>query len=726
MGLFGKLFSKKDKDDAKDVVEEQKNSTSYDVHKEINCILSILSHLGLLDPERIEKSIEKEEDYDESILYRLMIRVNDDNITALKRFLEFQKLGYGEEKINIYHRRLVEYSRQMMQLGKNREEVIEEIISIIRTEIDNYEVILKNLNEEVKRVEENSKNNEEVLAMVDFLKQSYEEQELGYPINLENRVRVMANELAQLPYGGYGEDEIEMFTTAAKKIIEEGKLNHEESSHTLSRIKVELYNPKKNRYTSDLETLKKKLAMIQDSTYISDFEKEQNRLKTISEFNQMNGHKMGIKETISRLKKSLEEMEYGGFGKIVTDNFEKKANQIYEELSHNEEKDDVIIKEIQKEYHKLAVQYETHLKKLKEKIKEIQDDEFIEDKQRRVDEALEYFHDEMGHPIDYRDRIHQMSIALKGLEYGGYSEDMVNSFENDAIMKAKDIESHDELANCMKQIRRKYNDYIHQYEKASKELTEKIEELKKSKKTDKEKEQEEKDLTRGFQAKFGHSISYEDLIEENAKILSSLDHGGYGKKTLDNYRYECHKILGLEKDQEKIYEEIQQEFYKLRDYYNHNLELFTEWKNLQLKDKKGNEKIELEKDLDTKITYMLSLSADELYDYYMEDDRKKKAEAYRHNYMAAFRYLAREEARKKKNKSLYDRRLKELAEGQQPYSNGEIDLATKKLESNFDGNDELPEEDRIISLIEYIDSTLLRQMLYVETSLADKKDLEKI
>ena len=179
-------------------------------------------------------------------------------------------------------------------------------------------------------------------------------------------------------------------------------------------------------------------------------------------------------------------------------------------------------------------------------------------------------------------------------------------------------------------------------------------------------------------------------------------------------------------NQDNLYEDIQQAFYKLRDEYLHNLKLFKEWKNLQLKDKKGNEKIELEKDLDTKITYMLSLSSSELYDYYMEDDRKKKAEAYRHNYMAAFRYLAREESRKKKNKSLYDRRLKELSEGGQPYSNSEIDAATKKLESSFDSSDNLDDEDRIISLIEYIDSTLFRQMLYVETSLSNQRDQTKI
>ena len=118
---------------------------------------------------------------------------------------------------------------------------------------------------------------------------------------------------------------------------------------------------------------------------------------------------------------------------------------------------------------------------------------------------------------------------------------------------------------------------------------------------------------------------------------------------------------------------------------------------------------------------MLSLSPTELYDYYMEDDRKKKAQAYRHNYMAAYRYLAREEAKKKKNQSLYERRLKELQDGKQIYSSEEIENATKKLESNSENDETILDEDRIISLIEYIDSTLFRQMLYAETTLAHKK-----
>ena len=58
------------------------------------------------------------------------------------------------------------------------------------------------------------------------------------------------------------------------------------------------------------------------------------------------------------------------------------------------------------------------------------------------------------------------------------------------------------------------------------------------------------------------------------------------------------------------------------------------------------------------------------------------------------------------------------------YSSEDIEAATKKLESSYD--DSMDEEDRIISLIEYIDSTLFRQMLYVETSLAHKKEQTKI
>ena len=723
MGLLSKLFGNHDKKEVKESVVSSTN-LSMDVEKEISFLLEVLEHLGLLDVDKIEKSLMDSPNYNKSILARLMIKVNEENISNLKKYYNFHSIGYGKERIRIYKNRLEEYSREKIKQGKNREEVIEELIAIVRTEIENYEVILKNLNREVARVEEEAKSNSENLAMIDFLMNQYQEQELGYPVHLENRIKSMANELSQLPYGGYGDEEIELFIDAANKIMEEGKINHEETSHTLSRIQAELFYPKKNRYMADLDTLNKKMAMISDSTYLSDIEKEQNKMKTITEFNQMNGHKIGVKETIARFKKNLEEFEYGGFGSIITDIFEKRANDIQEEGINTGLADEEIIKLIQGEYQKLMQEYNVHLTKLKNDIKDIEEDHTILNKKRRIDDIVLFFHDEMGHPIDYQKRIHQMCDELLHLENGGYSEDVVSKFREESLEKAKNISSHDELANCMKQIHRKCNELMDAYEKENVRFNEEKEKILQSDLDEEEKNNKIERLRKGFLVQFGHIVDYEKLIEDNVKVLGSLDKGGYGKKTLDEYRHDCHVILDLESDSVDAYEQIQKKFHELKDHYVRNLEIFREWKDLQLNNKKGQEKIELEKDLDTKISYMLSLSPKELYEYYMEDDRKKKAEAYRHNYMAAYRYLAREEARKKKNQSLYERRLDELKKGKQMYSKEDIEKATKKLETSFDEN--MKEEDRIISLIEYIDSTLFRQMLYVETSLAHKKEQTKI
>ena len=728
MGLFAKIFEKKGENvpNKRDTIKSKEDLLSMNYDKEIQFLLEVLGHLGLLDSEKIEKNLVDSPYFDKSILARLMIEVSPEHIDHLKKYFNFNKMGYGSERLAIYKKRLYEYAKEQIRNNRNTYEVVEELISIVRVEIATYEIILNELNKEVERIEKENKDNTEVLAMVDYVMNQYEETELGYPVNLENRIKMMANELSQLPYGGYGEVEIDRFVSDANRIVEEGRSKQEETSQILNRIKEELFYPKKKRYAADLDTLNKKLGMIQDSTYLSEFDKEQNCLKTIDEFNQMNGHKVGVKESITKLKKSLESLEYGGFGEEIIKLFQDKAEAIQKECLEEGIEEEKIIKEIRSEYHKLTKEYEVHLKKLKERIQNIEEDDTILDKKMEIDELIQFFQDEMGHPINYYDRIEKMCSDLRELEYGGYSEDQILKFEEESLEKAKKIESHDELANCMKQIHRKYRDMMHEYNKEVQEFKQKEEDIKKSSQSDWEKEEQNNRLLNNFQMKFGHKVDFHELIEENAKTLGSLEKGGYGKKVLDDYREECSKVLDLEEDSNEIYDKIEKKFYELKNYYCHNLDIFNEWKELQLKNKKGQEKEELEKDIDTKITYMLSLSPSELYDYYMEDDRKKKAQAYRHNYMAAYRYLAREEAHKKKNPSLYERRLKELQEGKQIYSANEIEDATKKLESNTESDETVLDEDRIISLIEYIDSTLFRQMLYAETSLAHKKGQTKI
>ena len=120
---------------------------------------------------------------------------------------------------------------------------------------------------------------------------------------------------------------------------------------------------------------------------------------------------------------------------------------------------------------------------------------------------------------------------------------------------------------------------------------------------------------------------------------------------------------------------------------------------------------------------MLSLSPSALKDYYLEDDRRKKEETDQHNYNAAFKYIARKEAIHSKDEHIFEQRLRELEMGRKPYTQEEIDEATEELELLSIAGDSLQEDERIISLVEYIDSTLLRQMMYVEASLLKDQNL---
>lgn len=729
MGLFDKFFKSKEKKTIDYMPGEGRTENvkaPVSVKREIDTILKILENLGILEEDQIEKALDKEENLDKTILSKMDLKASEDNVDYLKKYIEFKQIGYGRETINLYRRRLEEISKEEIAKGKEKEEIIEKLISNTKVEIDNYERILKSINKEIKEIEEDSKNENEILQRVGILAEQYKEEALGYPINLENQVKKMANELAQLPYGGYGEEEVERFLTAAGKMIEEGKMNQEETNHTYSRIKVELYDPKKKRYLSDLETLNKKIQMISESPYISEFEKEQNKLKIITEFNQMNGHKMGINDTIKNMIKNLSNLENGGFGQIELNKFETKVKEIKKNGEEANLKRDDILNQIYEEYNKLLREYELELMRFKEEMESIKDLE-EEEKEEKQKDYLEYFKDKMGHPIDYQTRILDMKQSLETLEEGGYSSTVTDDFKMESMTRAENAKTPEELTECMKEIRNKYREMISQYKEKKKEYQEEKQKIENSKNVSKEEiEIQLESLRNKFLSNFGHTTNYEEIIQQNKNKLSSLEKGGYGKTVLDKYENDCKRIITEEKDKDSIYHEIQKKYLELKKQYEKNLEIFTEWKKLQLNNKKKEEVEEQEKELDEKISHMLSLSKEELYDYYIEDDRKKKAQAYRHNYMAAYRYLAREEANKKQNEDLYRRRLEELQEDKQPYTNEEIEEATKKIEIMELNNSKLTEEDRIISLMEYIDSTLFRQMIYVEAMLANKRDQTKI
>lgn len=724
MGLFDKIFNLNNSSVEHSIENraEQSNEPIV-VIKEIDEILSILGQLGLLDQETIENNLKDDKNFESSILKRIMIKTDEENISHLLKYFKDIKLGYGSVKLNQIKDRMNDLVSEKINEGKNKAEVIEELISLARIEVENYERVLKSFNETIGKLEENSSNESELIVMMDYWVNYFKEQELGYPINLQNKVDTMVRELAQLPYGGYGSEEIKRFIEAANKMIEEAKNNKEESNHTVNRITTSLFTPKKNRYMSDVETLKRKLQMISESPYLSDIEKNNNKQQTIREFNQMNGHILGIQESIEQMRTNLTLLECGGFGPLIIDKFITKALEISRLGKESGKSDESIINEIQIEYNKLLNEYQIRLNRLKEKIQITQEKEISQEEKDRIRlELLEDFRDEMGHPIDYKEKIERMISSLKALPNGGYGELVLEEFRKKAY---KEIESQSTLAEknqAYSNVRKEYYRLMDEYNEKEKNYESRKNEIEKSRNVEPEdKKGILEELERTFMLENGHVIDYKSIIANYASELSSLGKVGYGEKAVKAFIDESNKIVESEISAEDKYKKIRQKYLDLKDRYLVNQNTFNEWKFLQLKSKSGKEKEELAEDLDKKIAYMLSLSPNELAEFYIEDDKKKSSDRINHNYKIAYKFLAKQEARKNNDESLYARRMEELESGHPAYSDDEIKDATTRIERIELTSDDIKDEDRLISVVEYIDSTLLRQMLYVEAATSKKR-----
>lgn len=724
MGIFDKLFNLNN--NVEETIEEPHRDPIV-VIKETDEIINILGLLGILDINKIKNQFTNDKNFNDSILNRIMIKVDNDSIDYLTKYLANTKLGYGEIKLNQIRNRLNEIANDAIKEEKNREEVIEELVQFARIQVENYERVLKSLNETLKKLDENKQSEADFFAMMEYWLNYYKEQDLGYPIDLASKIGTMALELRQLPYGGYGDREIKMFIDAANKMAEEAKNNNEETNHTMNRIKTSLFDPKKSRYMSDVETLKRKFQMIADSPYLSDIEKEQNKQQIIREFNQMNGHELDLQSAIDQMKKNLTLLEYGGFGEIVIERFKDKSTNIT--LTGKEEKldNETILNRIKEEYNKLIVEYQTRLSKLKDKIRKVHEENIsTEEKQRKEEELIEDFQDELGHPIDYKSRVDKMYQSLKIIGEEGYGETRLSEFMNNALKLIETITTPAEGAKVMREIRKQYYKLIDEYNDSKALIDRQKQEIEANQDLSiSEKKAKLENLDRQFAIQIGKELDFNDLVASLEESLKTLGKVGYGENTLAEFRRKCKELTEHNSNQKDVYQQINQLYSNLKDRYMVNQNTFNEWKFLQLKNLKGEEKEQLAKELDEKIAHMLSLSPSELNDYFLEDDREKREERNKHNYRIAYRFLAKQESKKKKDKNLYDKRMKDFESGNPAYTQDEIEAATTKIERIELTSDDIPKEDRLISIIDYIDSTLLRQILYVEAATSKKKYINK-
>ena len=711
MKLFDIFLKKKNPE----VLPERENKPkeNIDVSKEIDDILDILKELGFLDAFSIEKEMDsKKIEYDKSILYRLMIDIDEDSISELKRYVSNEKFGYGQLKIDEIKQKILNKVNECNEQGRSKIEIVEEIISIAKDYIREYQQKLYTFNNTIITLKENSNNEAEVIAMIAFWIDSYKEQEFGYPIDLEKKLNDEAIELRNLPDGGYGEEKIEEFLSAGRKEIEEGKKNNLSDKDILKKIMDTLVTQYKNRYIYDLDKLRKRIKTIEASTFIDDEEKQKNIAILRITFNEMYGHVFNLKENIKKMIRKLEKLEYGGYGESKIKEFESTANKIVEEGHSVGKEDKTILANIEIVFKRLINTYNERKKVLEEEIKSVDlSNNTSKEKASKKKRLKDDFKADSGHKIDLKKKVKEMIESLGNLEGGGYGQSIIRKFkvECEKILTKASNDSSNTLS-VYRSIQTIYDEYIDNYVRKIKELKDINNQISQnSSLNDQEKRFAKIDFGIKFDIFTGRNINLNNIVDQFAKALQELPHGGYGRKAIIEFENYCLDTINTSKPEEKKYSLISQKANLLKARYSSNLKIFNEWKRERLELYKGDNKEEYARELDDKITYMLSLTQKELDAYFQEDDKEQRKKYQDHNTEVAVKYLAKKEAEKTNNASLFDKRVEEYHNGKNPYSEKEISRTIEEL-SKLSIFDESSNMEPLLDITDYIDSTLIKQI----------------
>ena len=709
MGILNKIFGL-DKNEEEMIIAKE-----MDVDKEINTILLILRNLSTLNTKNIDSLVKKlDNHYDESILYRLRVDIDQDSIEDFRTYFSSMCLGYGAEKINEIREELYLVAKDKNEAGRNKPEVVEELIEYAKTLVDQYEVIIKRFNAIISSIDHNDTMSEaEKVVMRDYWVNNFMEQELGYPLDLERKVQGMVEELESLEFGGYGDSEIKKFKAACKKRIAAGEKANESKKHILSEIEVILFTPLKNKYKTNLEVVKLRLSQIENSESTPE-EIDKVTKRTITEFKEKNGHAIDIEHRVEEMENSLSKLAKYGYGEEKIAEFTANVERILKNAEKVAKSQEEIIKEIESEYYFFKRRYEECYNTLQNIIKNIKEKKISdEEKELAINQEIRTFKDEMGHPIDLEERVNEMVEHLMHLPKGGYGPSKIKEFEKrcqeiietNKSKKLNNLRSIKDIEVLYKVLVKNYEMELRQYEdtvdriKADDDLPEN------------EKNKSIEEIKLGFELDVGHHLEFNDKLDEYKKMLSNLPGGGYGMEALAEFEADCCKERDSLEDETTVYQIMKYKANILKNRYLTNKTIFDKWKELQLSFVDEADRVEKEIELKNQVTYMLSLSPKALEKYLIEDDREKKEAMEKHNFMAAFKYLAKKEAESRNDERIYEQRINSVDTEFNPYTEEDVKTAIEQL-TNIDLLDEekLPEDMKIITTQDYIDSTLLMQI----------------
>ena len=709
MGILDKIFGL-DKNEEEMIIAKE-----MDVDKDINTILLILRNLSTLNTKNIDSLVKKlDKHYDESILYRLRIDIDQESIEDFRTYFSSMCLGYGAEKINEIREELYLVAKDKNEAGRNKPEVVEELIEYAKTLVDQYEVIIKRFNAIIRSIDRNDTMSEaEKVVMRDYWVNNFMEQELGYPLDLERKVQGMVEELESLEFGGYGDSEIKKFKAACKKRIAAGEKANESKKHILSEIEVILFTPLKNKYKTNLEVVKLRLSQIENSESTPE-EIDKVTKRTLTEFKEKNGHAIDIEHRVEEMENSLSKLAKYGYGEEKIAEFTANVERILKNAEKVAKSQEEIIKEIESEYYFFKRRYEECYNTLQNIIKNIKEKKISdEEKEVAINQEIRAFKDEMGHPIDLDERVNEMVGHLMHLPKGGYGPSKIKEFEK-RCQEIIDTNKSKKLNNLrsIKDIEVLYKVLVKNYEMELRQYEDTVDRIKADDDLpENEKNKSIEEIKLGFELDVGHHLEFNEKLDEYKKMLSNLPGGGYGMEALAEFEADCCKERDALEDETIVYQVMKYKANILKNRYLTNKTIFDKWEELQLSFIEEDNRTEKEIELKNQVTYMLSLSPKALEKYLIEDDRQKKEAMEKHNFMAAFKYLAKKEAESRNDERIYEQRLNTLETELNPYTEEDIKTAIEQLtEIDLLDEEKLPEDMKIITTQDYIDSTLLMQI----------------
>ena len=656
MSIFDSLFGHK---------KEEQKEDKVNLTKQIDTLVLVIENLGLLNKEKIIEKLDKlQVEYDQNLIKRLSISEDKEKLSALYKYLEKDNLSFGKESINSLRKQL-EFISSNNSLTQDN--MIEEMLNVTEKYINKYKSIIEELNNSIKTFEMAKPTYADKIAMIDSFTKLYKENELGYPINLEEKVEDRQRSLKNLKYGGYGEEELKSFISRCKNTITDKTNKGWTTKEILDFIDENIYTPLLSRYNQDLEQLEIRISRLQNGEY-KENERKRKQDEIILDFNEHYGHNITPEIFREKYKNELLVIDKVGYPKDAIKEFEEEIDDIITRAAIKGQTNISTVVDIKNVFDKYVIKYSKAKDTLERNIRKVERTILSNEEKERRKEALQ---ENFKLTLSAKKLSERLEIMLNTLKKLNFSSIEIAEFKKSC---------EDKITNAS----------------LSTDILEDLNELFEEKLTSTEENLE----------------NYIEILIANLKTLPS---GGYGENAISEFRKETDKVLEtklLNKDKK---EKIKTIYERYKNNYLTNKEIFTKWKEERIKSYSGTDLENYALELDNEISYMLSLSTSELNDYYEEDDKKKREAGEKHNLMVILKSLAKDEYQKTNNKRLYEKRLEDITNGKLPYSPEKVAEKKEQLETlALFSEEDIPEDERIYSTIDYIDSTLYKQISSID------------